>query len=243
MKRNAKLALICFSMCSLFAFTEAKAQEEVVEDTYVVEENVMEDLRSKDYARMDFYMSFLTMDQNSAIENALKLNMPQQGIGCGYNVKFIITDYFTPILNFGYNYGIRNYTLVPENEIGPDKRAYSHTIYSDLSFGGQMYFSKNHKNGLNISAGFGYDYGELHIATAEPGKVMVADQKIIQHGFYVPVGINFFFEGFSIGAVYRWRAFDIDMTIESLNEPLTSPINRNETLKMFPLEIRLGFEL
>ena len=243
MKRNAKLALICFSMCSLFAFTEAKAQVEEVEDTYVVEENVMEDLHSKDYARTDFYMSFLTMDQNSAIENALKLNMPQQGIGLGYNVKFNITDYFTPILNFGYNYGIRNYTLVPENEIGLDKRAYSHTIYSDLSFGGQMYFSKNHKNGLNISAGFGYDYGELHIATAEPGKVMVANQKIIQHGFYVPVGINFFFEGFSIGAVYRWRAFDIDMTVESLNNPLTSPINRNETLKMFPLEIRLGFEL
>jgi hypothetical protein len=106
-----------------------------------------------------------------------------------------------------------------------------------------MYFSKNHKNGLNISAGFGYDYGELHIATAESGKVMVANQKIIQHGFYVPVGITFFFEGFSIGAVYRWRAFDIDMTVESLNNPLTSPINRNETLKMFPLEIRLGFEL
>lgn len=72
---------------------------------------------------------------------------------------------------------------------------------------------------------------------------MVANQKIIQHGFYVPVGITFFFGEFSIGAVYRWRAFDIDMTVESLNEPLTSPINRNETLKMFPLEIRLGVKL
>ncbi|MEE1112528.1 MAG: hypothetical protein UH077_05025 [Bacteroidales bacterium] len=257
MKRNAKLALICFSMCSLFAFTEAKAQvekvavQEIITDTFYVEDllegveevAVEENSSSKDLSRMDFYMSFLTMDQNSAIGNALNLNMPQQGIGCGYNVKFNITDYFTPNLNFGYNYGIRNYTLVPENEIGLDKRAYSHTIYSDISFGGQMYFSKNHKNGLNISAGFGYDYGELHIATAEPGKVMVANQKIIQHGFYVPVGITFFFGEFSIGAVYRWRAFDIDMTVESLNEPLTSPINRNETLKMFPLEIRLGVKL
>ena len=44
MKRNAKLALICFSMCSLFAFTEAKAQvekvavQEVITDTFYVED-------------------------------------------------------------------------------------------------------------------------------------------------------------------------------------------------------------
>lgn len=242
MKKSFKKLAICLAVFSVATFN-LSAQEEIIEE-FVTEEYVEENTETeKEDFRNGMYFSVLRVDQNSKIGEALDVTMPQQGIGVGYDWVFNITDYFTFNMNFGYSYGIRAYKNVPEGGVGYDKRTFSHSLYADMAFGTKMYFSKSHKTGLNIFAGFGYDYGELHIATAEPGKVMVANQKIFQHGFYVPAGLNFFFGNFSIGAVYRWRAFDIDMTVQSLNEPLLSPINRDETLKMFPIEIRLGFKL
>ena len=69
MKRNAKLALICFSMCSLFAFTEAKAQVVIEEEYYVeepageVEEVAVEEKKSFDEL-WEIYYSYSTMDFN-----------------------------------------------------------------------------------------------------------------------------------------------------------------------------------
>lgn len=247
MKRNLKLTLAAVCLCSLSAFSGLKAQEVVTEevivgtDEYVDE--VVEEKSTSDFFDAEVYYSYLTMNPNKAIGDALGANMPEHGIGVGFRWMVNPTKHFLVGYNFGYSYGFRTYT-----EGGPDpniiyfsKRTFTHNMNVDLVLGPRFYFSKNLKNGMDIFGGFGYDYGEMHLSQAYPGYAMVASQKIIQHAFYVPVGIRFFFGDMSIAATYRWRAFDMDMTVESLlNEPM-SPIPANETLNLFPLEISIGF--
>ena len=85
MKKNAKLALICFSMCSLFAFTEAKAQEVITEEVYV--EQAVEEKESFD----DFwevYYSYSTMDFNyDLIAKAAKNNPNYNFVLIGVNYQ------------------------------------------------------------------------------------------------------------------------------------------------------------
>lgn len=246
MKKNAKLALICFSMCSLFAFTEAKAQEEVeelaVEEVVVeeVEEVAVEEKKSSDFT--DFYFTFATMDANSGIAEDLGFAMPDKGIGLAYRMELPIgLDHFTVGFNFGYTFGLRTYS--ENNSLDMTKaRTFTHSAYVDYNIGARMFFSKNHKNGMSIYAGFGYDYGELHLSKSTEGYAMVLDSKVIQHAFYVPVGVKFFFGNFSLMANYRYRAFDIDMTVESRNPLNTTSIKEGRTLNLFPLEIGIGFQ-
>ena len=54
MKKNSKLTLICFSMCSLFAFTGLKAQDVITEEFYV-DEIRESPIRFHDFS--DFYIS------------------------------------------------------------------------------------------------------------------------------------------------------------------------------------------
>lgn len=259
MKKNAKLALICFSMCSLFAFTEAKAQvekvavQEVITDTFyvedllegveevAVEEVVVEEKESFDDF-WEIYYSYSTMDFNyDLIANDLGATTPQHGIGIGMRAILPLgTDYFTMNYNFGYTFGIRQYS--DDYLEGTRSRTLSHTGFVDLGFGGQVFFTKNHKNGIGLSAGFGYDYSELHLSKAPQGYAMVLDSKVIQHAFYVPVGLRLFFGDFSLSGILRFPAFDIDMTIESRNPKNISPIKDGRTLYMLPLEISLGFK-
>lgn len=246
MKRNAKLALICFSMCSLFAFTEAKAQVEVeelaVEEVVVeeVEEVAVEEKKSSDFT--DFYFTFATMDANSGIAEDLGFAMPDKGIGLAYRMELPIgLDHFTVGFNFGYTFGLRTYS--ENNSLDMTKaRTFTHSAYVDYNIGARMFFSKNHKNGMSIYAGFGYDYGELHLSKSIQGYAMVLDSKVIQHAFYVPVGVKFFFGNFSLMANYRYRAFDIDMTVESRNPLNKTSIKEGRTLNLFPLEIGIGFQ-
>ena len=239
MKKNAKLALICFSMCSLFAFTEAKAQEEVEE--VAVEEVIVEEKESFDDF-WEIYYSYSTMDFNyDLIANDLGATTPQHGIGIGMRAIIPLgTDYFTMNYNFGYTFGIRqysnNYSDFTRN------RTLSHTGFVDLGFGGQVFFTKNHKNGIGLSAGFGYDYSELHLSKAPARYAMVLDSKVMQHAFYVPVGLRLFFGDFSLSGTLRFPVFDIDMTIESRNPQNFSPIKEDRTLYMLPLEIGIGFK-
>lgn len=239
MKKHAKLALICFSMCSLFAFTEAKAQEVITEEVYV--EQAVEEKESFD----DFwevYYSYSTMDFNfDLIANDLGALTPQHGIGIGMRAIIPLgTDYFTMNYNFGYTFGLRqysnNYSDFTRN------RTLSHTMFVDLGFGGQVFFTKNHKNGIGLSAGFGYDYSELQLSKAPAGYAMVLDSKVMQHAFYVPVGLRLFFGDFSLSGTLRFPVFDIDMTIESRNPQNLSPIKEDRTLYMLPLEIGIGFK-
>lgn len=239
MKKHAKLALICFSMCSLFAFTEAKAQEVITEEVYV--EQAVEEKESFD----DFwevYYSYSTMDFNfDLIANDLGALTPQHGIGIGMRTIIPLgTDYFTMNYNFGYTFGLRqysnNYSDFTRN------RTLSHTGFVDLGFGGQVFFTKNHKNGIGLSAGFGYDYSELHLSKAPAGYAMVLDSKVMQHAFYVPVGLRLFFGDFLLSGTLRFPVFDIDMTIESRNPQNFSPIKEDRTLYMLPLEIGIGFK-
>lgn len=239
MKKHAKLALICFSMCSLFAFTEAKAQEVITEEVYV--EQAVEEKESFD----DFwevYYSYSTMDFNyDLIANDLGALTPQHGIGIGMRAIIPLgTDYFTMNYNFGYTFGLRqysnNYSDFTRN------RTLSHTMFVDLGFGGQVFFTKNHKNGIGLSAGFGYDYSELHLSKAPAGYAMVLDSKVMQHAFYVPVGLRLFFGDFLLSGTLRFPVFDIDMTIESRNPENFSPIKEDRTLYMLPLEIGIGFK-
>jgi hypothetical protein len=239
MKKHAKLALICFSMCSLFAFTEAKAQEVITEEVYV--EQAVEEKESFD----DFwevYYSYSTMDFNfDLIANDLGALTPQHGIGIGMRAIIPLgTDYFTMNYNVGYTFGLReysnNYSDLTRN------RTLSHTGFVDLGFGGQVFFTKNHKNGIGLSAGFGYDYSELHLSKAPAGYAMVLDSKVMQHAFYVPVGLRLFFGDFSLSGTLRFPVFDIDMTIESRNPENVSPIKEDRTLYMLPLEIGIGFK-
>lgn len=241
MKRNAKLALICFSMCSLFAFTEAKAQEEVEE--LAVEEVVVEEVEEVAVEEFtDFYFTFATMDANSGIAEDLGFAMPDKGIGLAYRMELPIgLDHFTVGFNFGYTFGLRTYS--ENNSLDMTKaRTFTHSAYVDYNIGARMFFSKNHKNGMSIYAGFGYDYGELHLSKSIEGYAMVLDSKVIQHAFYVPVGVKFFFGNFSLMANYRYRAFDIDMTVESRNPLNTTSIKEGRTLNLFPLEIGIGFQ-
>jgi hypothetical protein len=259
MKKNAKLALICFSMCSLFAFTEAKAQvekvavQEVITDTFyvedlleVVEEPAVEEVVVEEKESFDdfweIYYSYSTMDFNyDLIANDLGATTPQHGIGIGMRAILPLgTDYFTMNYNFGYTFGIIQYS--DDYLEGTRSRTLSHTGFVDLGFGGQVFFTKNHKNGIGLSAGFGYDYSELHLSKAPQGYAMVLDSKVIQHAFYVPVGLRLFFGDFSLSGILRFPAFDIDMTIESRNPENISPIKDGRTLYMLPLEISLGFK-
>jgi hypothetical protein len=239
MKRNAKLALICFSMCSLFAFTEAKAQEVITEEVYV--EQAVEEKESFDDF-WEIYYSYSTMDFNfDLIANDLGALTPQHGIGIGMRAIIPLgTDYFTMNYNVGYTFGLReysnNYSDFTRN------RTLSHTGFVDLGFGGQVFFTKNHKNGIGLSAGFGYDYSELHLSKAPAGYAMVLDSKVMQHAFYVPVGLRLFFGDFSLSGTLRFPVFDIDMTIESRNPQNSSPIKEDRTLYMLPLEIGIGFK-
>lgn len=239
MKKHAKLALICFSMCSLFAFTEAKAQEVITEEVYV--EQAVEEKESFD----DFwevYYSYSTMDFNyDLIAKDLGAETPQHGIGIGMRAIIPLgTDYFTMNYNFGYTFGLRQYS---DNILeGTRSRTLSHTLYVDLGFGGQVFFTENHKNGIGLSAGFGYDYSELHLSKAPAGYAMVLDSKVMQHAFYVPVGLRLFFGDFSLSGTLRFPVFDIDMTIESRNPQNFSPIKEDRTLYMLPLEIGIGFK-
>lgn len=181
MKRNAKLALICFSMCSLFAFTEAKAQEVITEEVYV-EETAVEEKESFDEF-WEIYYSYSTMDFNyDLIANDLGAETPQHGIGIGMRVIIPLgTDYFTMNYNVGYTFGLRQYS--DNIHEGTRSRTLSHTGFVDLGFGGQVFFTKNHKNGIGLSAGFGYDYSELHLSKAPQGYAMVLDSKVMQHAF------------------------------------------------------------
>lgn len=240
MKKNAKLALICFSMCSLFAFTEAKAQEVITEEVYVEEAAVEEKESFDDF--WEIYYSYSTMDFNfDLIANDLGALTPQHGIGIGMRAIIPLgTDYFTMNYNVGYTFGLReysnNYSDFTRN------RTLSHTGFVDLGFGGQVFFTKNHKNGIGLSAGFGYDYSELHLSKAPAGYAMVLDSKVMQHAFYVPVGLRLFFGDFSLSGTLRFPVFDIDMTIESRNPENFSPIKEDRTLYMLPLEIGIGFK-
>jgi hypothetical protein len=246
-------------MCSLFAFTEAKAQvekvavQEVITDTFyvedllegveevAVEEVVVEEKESFDDF-WEIYYSYSTMDFNyDLIANDLGATTPQHGIGIGMRAILPLgTDYFTMNYNFGYTFGIRQYS--DDYLEGTRSRTLSHTGFVDLGFGGQVFFTKNHKNGIGLSAGFGYDYSELHLSKAPQGYAMVLDSKVIQHAFYVPVGLRLFFGDFSLSGILRFPAFDIDMTIESRNPENISPIKDGRTLYMLPLEISLGFK-
>lgn len=238
MKKHAKLALICFSMCSLFAFTEAKAQE--VTEEVITEEAVEEKESFDDF--WEVYYSYSTMDFNyDLIANDLGAETPQHGIGIGMRAIIPLgTDYFTMNYNFGYTFGLRQYS---DNILeGTRSRTLSHTLYVDLGFGGQVFFTKNHKNGIGLSAGFGYDYSELQLSKAPVGYAMVLDSKVMQHAFYVPVGLRLFFGDFSLSGTLRFPVFDIDMTIESRNPQNFSPIKEDRTLYMLPLEIGIGFK-
>jgi hypothetical protein len=246
-------------MCSLFAFTEAKAQvekvavQEVITDTFyvedlleVVEEPAVEEVVVEEKESFDdfweIYYSYSTMDFNyDLIANDLGATTPQHGIGIGMRAILPLgTDYFTMNYNFGYTFGIRQYS--DDYLEGTRSRTLSHTGFVDLGFGGQVFFTKNHKNGIGLSAGFGYDYSELHLSKAPQGYAMVLDSKVIQHAFYVPVGLRLFFGDFSLSGILRFPAFDIDMTIESRNPENISPIKEDRTLYMLPLEISLGFK-
>ena len=245
MKKHAKLALICFSMCSLFAFTEAKAQVVIEEEYYVeepageVEEVAVEEKKSSDFT--DFYFTFATMDANSGIAEDLGFAMPQKGIGLAYRAELPLgMDHFTTGFNFGYTFGLRTYSENPDEML--KARTFTHSAYIDYNLGARIFFSKSHKTGMSIYAGFGYDYGELHLSKSTQGSAMVLDSKVIQHAFYVPVGVKFFFGNFSLMANYRYRAFDIDMTVESRNQLNTTSINEGRTLNLFPLEIGIGFQ-
>lgn len=248
MKRNLKLALAAVCLCSLSAFSGLKAQEVVTEevivgtDEYVDE--VVEEKSTSDLFDAEVYYSYLTMNPNKAIGDALGANMPEHGIGVGFRWMVNPTKHFLFGYNLGFSYGLRTYT---ESEPDPNiiqfsKRTFTQNINLDVFFGAKLYFTKNLKNGMDIFGGFGYDYGELHLSQAEPGYAMVASQKIIQHAFYVPVGIRFFFGDMSIAATYRWRAFDMDMTVESMLSQPISHIPANETLNLFPLEISIGLK-
>lgn len=254
MKKNAKLALICFSMCSLFAFTEAKAQveevavQEIITDTFYVEDLLegVEEVAVEEKESFDdfweIYYSYSTMDFNyDLIANDLGATTPQHGIGIGMRAILPLgTDYFTMNYNFGYTFGIRQYS--DNIHEGTRSRTLSHTGFVDLGFGGQVFFTKNHKNGIGLSAGFGYDYSELHLSKAPAGYAMVLDSKVMQHAFYVPVGLRLFFGDFSLSGTLRFPVFDIDMTIESRNPENFSPIKEDRTLYMLPLEIGIGFK-
>ena len=239
MKKHAKLALICFSMCSLFAFTEAKAQEVITEEVYV--EQAVEEKESFDDF-MEIYYSYSTMDFNfDLIANDLGALTPQHGIGIGMRAIIPLgTDYFTMNYNVGYTFGLRQYSNNYSDFT--TNRTLSHTMFVDLGFGGQVFFTKNHKNGIGLSAGFGYDYSELHLSKAPAGYAMVLDSKVMQHAFYVPVGLRLFFGDFSLSGTLRFPVFDIDMTIESRNPQNFSPIKEDRTLYMLPLEIGIGFK-
>lgn len=239
MKKHAKLALICFSMCSLFAFTEAKAQEVITEEVYVEEAAVEEKESFDDF--WEIYYSYSTMEANRRIGGDLDARMPQHGIGVGMRMMLPLQiDYLTVGYTFGYTYGLREYTLSLDKS--SKSRTFTQSAFIDFNLGGQIFFSKNHKNGVNIFAGFGYDYGELQLSKAPAGYAMVLDSKVIQHAFYVPVGLKFFFGDISLSATYRFRAFDIDMTVESRNPENFSPIKDGRTLEMLPLEIGIGFK-
>ena len=233
MKKHAKLALICFSMCSLFAFSGLKAQEVIEEEFYV--DDLIDASSKKSNSFMEVYYSYSTMDFNfDLIANDLGALTPQHGIGIGMRAIIPLgTDYFTMNYNVGYTFGLReysnNYSDFTRN------RTLSHTGFVDLGFGGQVFFTKNHKNGIGLSAGFGYDYSELHLSKAPAGYAMVLDSKVMQHAFYVPVGLKFFFGDISLSATYRFRAFDIDMTVESCNSENSTVIKEGRTLEMFPL--------
>lgn len=237
MKKNFKLTLICFSMCSLFAFTGLKAQDVITEEFYV-DEIRESPIRFHDFS--DFYVSFLTMEANNEIGKDLGADMPKHGIGLGWRTVVPLgTDYFTMNCNFGYSFGFRTYTKNFADL--SSQRTLTHSAFVDLGFGGQVFFTRNHRNGMGIFAGFGYDYGELHLSKAAKGHAMVLDSKVMQHAFYVPVGVKFFFGKVSLSATYRFRAFDIDMTVESCNSENSTAIKEGRTLNMFPLEIGLGF--
>lgn len=237
MKTRTKLALICFSMCSLFAFSGLKAQEVIEEEFYV--DDLIDASSKKSNSFMEVYYSYSTMEANRRIGGDLDARMPQHGIGVGMRMMLPLqTDYFTVGYTFGYTYGLREYTLSLDKSL--KSRTFTQSAFIDLNLGGQIFFSKNHKNGVNIFAGFGYDYGELQLSKAPAGYAMVLDSKVMQHAFYVPVGLKFFFGDISLSATYRFRAFDIDMTVESRNPENFSPIKDGRTLEMFPLEIGLG---
>ena len=88
MKRNLKLALAAVCLCSLSAFSGLKAQEVVTEevivgtDEYVDE--VVEEKSTSDFFDVEGYYSYLTMNPNKAIGDALGANMPEHGIGVGF---------------------------------------------------------------------------------------------------------------------------------------------------------------
>ena len=149
MKKHAKLALICFSMCSLFAFTEAKAQEVITEEVYV--EQAVEEKESFD----DFwevYYSYSTMDFNyDLIAKDLGAETPQHGIGIGMRAIIPLgTDYFTMNYNFGYTFGLRQYSDNILEGTRSRSRTLSHTLYVDLGFGGQVFFTENHKSTYSV---------------------------------------------------------------------------------------------
>ncbi|MEE1252982.1 MAG: hypothetical protein UHK52_07805, partial [Bacteroidales bacterium] len=75
MKRNLKLALAAVCLCLLSAFSGLKAQEVVTEevivgtDEYVDE--VVEEKSTSDFFDVEGYYSYLTMNPNKAIGDAL----------------------------------------------------------------------------------------------------------------------------------------------------------------------------
>ncbi len=202
--------------------------------------------------KLETYFSYSMFNENKSIGRQLGVDMPEYGIGGGIRMNLPVTKYFGFGYNFGGIYGIRQYTNAPRNdnhelilEDAMDARTYFYSFYMDFVLSGNIYFSKSLKQGMNIFAGIGYDYMELHVDKGQPGHALVADQKIMQHGCSIPMGLRFFFGNVSLTATYRLRAFDVNMTVEEQRagalENGQTPIRNNQTLKMMPLELSLGF--
>ena len=111
MKRNLKLALAAVCLCSLSAFSGLKAQEVVTEEVIVgTDEYVDEEVEKKstsDIFDVEGYYSYLTMNPNKAIGDALGANMPEHGIGFGFRWLVNPTKHFLFGYNFGFSYGLR----------------------------------------------------------------------------------------------------------------------------------------
>lgn len=248
LKRIATAICLVALLVSPFAF--AAAQNETTDKvimSYEAEDEEIDESSSNSDFLMDFYFSFLTMDKNKNIGDQIGAKMPKYGIGLGYRSIFGSKSYFYRAWNFGGYYGFRTYTYAPTDNEGNalnstdrDVRSSMYSFNMDFALGGSIFFTKNRNNGVNLFAGFGFDYTAVKIDKAKPGNAMYYDYTIAQYGFYVPMGVRLFFKGVTLTATYRLRAFDIDMTIKDRK---STTISADETLKQMPLEISLGIPI
>lgn len=241
---------ICLVALLVSPFTFASAQNKTTDKaitSYETEDEKIDESFSSCGSMMDVYFSFLTMDANKNIGDQIGAKMPKYGIGLGYRMVFNRTSHFYSAWNLGGYYGFRTYTYAPTDNDGNalnstdrDIRASMASFNMDLTFGGSIFFTKDRNNGVNLFAGFGFDFTTVEIDKAKPGNAMYYDYTIMQSAFYVPMGVRFFFKNVTLTATYRLRAFDIDMTVKDRKSTI---ISADETLKQMPLEISLGIPI